>query len=100
MNEAQTLKYAFQFGNENGANSETDKFKGYRFATRYEANPGFTVEGMVAQFERDKNADRTTAQVFAFVERRAVSASIRSNAGAWNAARGGGWIDPVGFGGE
>lgn len=65
INETQTLKYAAQFGNESGNSGETDKFKGYRFTSRYETNPGFTVEGMVAQFERDKNADRTTAQIFA-----------------------------------
>ena len=65
MNETQTLKYAAQFGNESGNNAETDKFKGYRFATRYETNPGFTAELMLAQFNRTKDADRTTAQVFA-----------------------------------
>lgn len=65
INETQTVKYAAQFGNESSSNAETDKFKGYRFATRYEANPGFTAELMVAQFDRDKDADRTTAQVFA-----------------------------------
>jgi hypothetical protein len=65
LNASQTLKYAAQFGNESGNNAETDKFKGYRFAARYETNPGFTVEGMVAQFQRDRGADRTTAQIFA-----------------------------------
>ena len=65
INESQTFKYAFQFGNESGNNAETDKFKGYRAAARYEANPGFTVEAVVAQFERDRDADRTTAQIFA-----------------------------------
>jgi hypothetical protein len=64
MNETQTLKYAFQYGNESGNNAETDKFKAYRFATRYETNPGFTAEVMLAQFEREKDADRTTAQIF------------------------------------
>jgi hypothetical protein len=64
MNETQTLKYAFQYGNESGSNAETDKFKAYRFATRYETNPGFTAELMLAQFEREKDADRTTAQIF------------------------------------
>lgn len=65
VNESQTWKYAVQYGNESGNNAETDKFKGYRAALRYEVNPGFTIEGVVAQFNRDKNADRLTAQVFA-----------------------------------
>lgn len=65
LNKAQTFKYAAQYGNESGNNAEADKFKGYRFATRYETNPGFTAELMLAQFQRDKDADRTTAQIFA-----------------------------------
>ena len=65
LNATQTLKYAVQYGNESGNNGETDKFKGFRASARYETNPGFTLEGMVAQFNRDKGADRTTAQVFA-----------------------------------
>jgi hypothetical protein len=65
LNEANTLKYAVQFGNESGSNAETDKFKALRVSARYEMNPGFTVEGMFAQFNRDKDADRVTAQIFA-----------------------------------
>ena len=65
LNESQTWKYAVQYGNESGNNAETDKFKGYRASVRYEVNPGFTIEGVVAQFNRDKDADRQTAQVFA-----------------------------------
>ena len=64
LNDTQTVKYAVQYGNESGNSSETDRFKGYRAAMRYEVNPGFTVEGMVAQFDRDRDADRTTAQIF------------------------------------
>jgi hypothetical protein len=65
MNEANTLKYSVQFGNESGNNAETDTFKAIRASARYEANPGLTLEGMYAYFARDKDADRTTAQVFA-----------------------------------
>jgi hypothetical protein len=65
MNEANTLKYAVQFGNESGNNSETDKYKAVRAAARYEANPGFSLEGVFAMFDRDKDADRVTGQVFA-----------------------------------
>jgi hypothetical protein len=36
-----------------------------RVAARYEANPGFTLEGFFSQFDRDRNADRLTGQVFA-----------------------------------
>ena len=65
LNEANTLKYSVQYGNESGNSAETDTFKAVRVAARYETNPGLTVEGMFAFFDRDKNADRTTAQVFA-----------------------------------
>jgi hypothetical protein len=65
VNQSQTVKYALQYGNESGNNAETDKFKGYRVAARYETNPGFSVEGMFGHFQRDRDADRTTAQVFA-----------------------------------
>jgi len=65
LNLAGTLKYAAQFGNESGNNGETDRFKAYRGAVRYEKNPGFTVEGLAAIFNRAGDADRITAQVFA-----------------------------------
>jgi len=65
LNEADTFKYAAQFGNESGNNAETDRFKALRVSARYEANPGLTVEGMFARFARDHDADRTTAQAFA-----------------------------------
>ena len=65
LNDASTLKYNVQFGNESGNNAETDRFKALRVSARYEANPGLTVEGMYAYFARDKDADRTTAQLFA-----------------------------------
>jgi hypothetical protein len=64
LNAAQTVKYALQFGNESGNNSETDRFKGYRAAARFEKNPGISVEGMVGFFNRNGDADRTTAQIF------------------------------------
>jgi hypothetical protein len=65
LNETQTVKYAVQYGQEAGENSEADSFKALRALARYETNPGFLIEGMLARFERDRNADRTTAQVFA-----------------------------------
>ncbi len=65
VNAANTVKYSAQFGNESSSNSETDTFKAVRAAARYEANPGFTVEGVFAQFHRRHDADRMTAQVFA-----------------------------------
>ena len=65
LNKPQTLKYQLQFGNEAGFGGETDRFKGYRAAARYETNPGISIEGVVGHFNRGLNADRTTAQVFA-----------------------------------
>ena len=64
VNESQSLKYQAQFGNESGNNGETDRFKGYRGAFRYEKNPGISVEGFVGFFNRAGDADRTTAQLF------------------------------------
>ncbi len=63
LNEAQTLRYAVQYGNESGNDAETDTFKAIRFTTRYEANPGWTAELLLGHFSRDLDADRTTAQV-------------------------------------
>lgn len=65
LNQSQTVKYAVQYGNESGNNAETDQFKGYRMAARYETSPGFSVEGMFGHFQRDRDADRTTGQLFA-----------------------------------
>jgi hypothetical protein len=65
LNDANTLKYNVEFGNESGNNAETDKSKAVRVSARYEANPGFTLEGYVSQFNRDTSADWLTAQVFA-----------------------------------
>ncbi len=65
LNEAGTVRYAAQFGNESGSNAETDKFKALRLAARYETPAGVSVEGYVSQFSRDKDADVLTAQVFA-----------------------------------
>lgn len=64
LNASQTVKYAVQFGNESGNNAETNPQKGFRAAARYEPKQGFTAEAMVAQFDRPKDADRTTAQIF------------------------------------
>jgi hypothetical protein len=64
INESGTFKYQAQFGNESGNSGETDRFKAYRTAVRYEKNPGITIEGMAAIFNRGLNADRITAQVF------------------------------------
>jgi hypothetical protein len=65
FNEAGSLKYAFQYGNESGTGSEIDKFKAVRASARYEVNRGLTVEGYFSDFYRDKDADWITAQVFA-----------------------------------
>jgi len=65
LNDANTLKYFVQFGNESGSNAETDRSKALRLTARYEANPGLIVEGTYGYFARDQNADRTTAQVVA-----------------------------------
>jgi len=65
LNDAQSVKYALQFGNESGNNAETNRQKGWRAAARYEPKQGFTAEVLLAQFDRPSDADRTTAQAFA-----------------------------------
>jgi hypothetical protein len=65
INASQSLKYAVQYGNESGSNAEADELKGYRASLRYDTNPGFSLEGLFAHFNRADNADRVTAQVFA-----------------------------------
>lgn len=65
LNGAGTVKYFVQFGNESGTGAETDRFKALRVKGRYETDPGLTVEGTYGYFARDRNADRTTAQVIA-----------------------------------
>lgn len=65
VNAAGTAKYAVQVGNDAGNNAETDPHKGFRASARYEPKQGFTVEVMAGHANRAKDADRTTAQVFA-----------------------------------
>ncbi len=65
FNETGTLKYSAQVGNDSGQNSEADKNKALRFEARYEANPGFVVQGFYGLFSRPLGADRTTYQGFA-----------------------------------
>jgi hypothetical protein len=86
--EANTLRYNVQFGNESGNNTETDKFKAIRASARYEANPGFTLEGMYAYFARDRDADRTTAQVFTAYRAKKARAGFQYSYQRRNAASG------------
>jgi hypothetical protein len=65
LNASNTLQYSLQFGNESGTSAEIDRFKAIRVAARYDKTAGLTVEGMFARFNRDRNADRLTAQLFA-----------------------------------
>ena len=65
LNEKQTWRYGAQFGNDSGSYGETDKYKAYRASVRYDANPGFTAEAFFGHFDRDRDADRRIAQLFA-----------------------------------
>jgi len=64
LNDSQTLKYAFQVGNDASQNSETNKYKGVRFAVRYEKNPGFVAEAVYNYLTGPLDADRQLAQGF------------------------------------
>jgi len=58
------LSYTAQYGNNSGQGSETDKYKAYRFAGRFDLNPGVAVEGVYAAFERPRQQDETLIQGF------------------------------------
>lgn len=64
LNDADTIKYQVQFGNDAGHESETDRSKAVRLAARYETNPGWSLEGVFGQYYRQEDATRTLAQVF------------------------------------
>jgi hypothetical protein len=70
INQAGTVKYVAQFGNDSSQNSETDKYKAVRLAARYETNPGFVVEGFFGHFSRPLAANRTTWKGFAGYQHR------------------------------
>jgi hypothetical protein len=64
LNDDQTIKYAVQYGNESGTNSEIDKYKAKRASIRYETNPGWSFELMAMSQQRARDADRNYGQVF------------------------------------
>jgi hypothetical protein len=58
------LTYMAQFGNGSGNGSETDPDKTVRIEVRYDANPGFAVEGFYGRFWRPANKDEDIYQAF------------------------------------
>ena len=58
------LAYVAQFGNNNGQNSETDKYKAYRFEGRFDLNPGFAFEAFYGDFQQPQGRDQKMYQVF------------------------------------
>jgi hypothetical protein len=64
LNESQTVRYVAQVGNDSSQNSEVNSDKAVRLATRYEANPGFVVEGFYGFLSQPANADRHIGQGF------------------------------------
>jgi hypothetical protein len=64
VNDADTIKYQIQYGNDAGHESETNRPKAFRAAARYEANPGWSVESVFGRYFRPDEAHRTLAQVF------------------------------------
>ena len=77
INTSGSVRYAYQFGNDAGQNGETDKFKAQRAILRYESNPGFSVEGFWGHFDRELDADRETAQIFAGYRRAGARAGFQ-----------------------
>ena len=58
------LRYAVEFGNDSGQNSEVDANKGVRAAVRFDRNPGLFVEGAYAFLDRPNDQDRQIVQLF------------------------------------
>jgi hypothetical protein len=58
------FSYTAQYGNNSGQGSETDKYKAYRFAARFDLNPGIAVEGFYGAYERPRQQDETILQGF------------------------------------
>jgi len=54
--------YAFQFGNDSGNGSETDKYKIVRFMGLFDAKSGLHLEGNFNYGKRPAGQDRTTAK--------------------------------------
>ena len=77
VNESGSLRYAYQFGNDAGQNSETNRFKAQRAVFRYETNPGISIEGFWGHSDREDDADRDTAQVFVGYRRPTVRAGFQ-----------------------
>ena len=64
LNQANTVQYTAQYGNDSGNNSEIDKYKAVRFALRYVTNPGFVAEGFYGYYSKPLSANRMTLQGF------------------------------------
>ena len=65
LNQSQSLRYAYQFGNESSTNAEIDKNKANRFSVGYAKPTGFAVEGFYGHYARDGDTDRSIYQIFA-----------------------------------
>jgi hypothetical protein len=58
------LAYVVQVGNDSSQNSETDKFKAFRFAGRFDLNPGIGLEGFYGNYQGPGGQDQAIYQVF------------------------------------
>jgi hypothetical protein len=65
LNQSQSVRYSYQFGNESSTNSEIDKNKANRISVLYAKATGFVVEGFYGYFKRDGDTDRSIYQIFA-----------------------------------
>jgi hypothetical protein len=65
LNQSQSARYSYQFGNESSTNAEIDKNKANRIALTYAKPTGFAVEGFYGHFARDGDTDRSIYQIFA-----------------------------------
>jgi hypothetical protein len=70
------LNYTAQYGNNSGQNSETDKYKAYRFEMRYDINPGIALEGFYGKFEQPLGRDQQMYKVFGGYRRKLGRAAV------------------------
>jgi hypothetical protein len=62
LNQAGTLKYVVQFGNESGTEAEVNTSKAIRTALRYDGKSGLIFQGNVSRFHHVEHADWTTVE--------------------------------------
>jgi hypothetical protein len=88
VNQAETVRYSYQFGNESSTNAEVDTGKANRISVGYAKPTGFAVEGFYGYYARPGDTDRSVYQVFAGYRQPKVRAAVQYYRNTRNAANG------------